>query len=77
MRSAFSLYGVLEKVVGNLRLHMVCADCPLAPEETQQQSQDADAPSLAVDTIELLSAVLQHSPANRRSMQNINGDMPC
>ncbi|KAK9806574.1 hypothetical protein WJX73_003713 [Symbiochloris irregularis] len=49
-------------------------DSPLAPEQEQeQQRRDADASSLAVDTMELLSAVFAHSPANRRSMQNISG----
>lgn len=51
-------------------------------QNTQRFVHRADAPSagsaepvsLAVDVIELLSAVLAQSPSNRRSMQQIQGE---
>lgn len=48
-----------------------CADAPLAEGE-----ESAEPGSLAVDTVELLSAVLAQSPSNRRSMQQISGAHP-
>ena len=51
-----------------------CADAPRAGEVNADAAEQP--PSLAVDVIELLSAVLAQSPSNRRTMQQISGESP-
>ena len=54
------------------------ADAPVSGEASEAEGEDANGSrreaAMAVEVVELLSAVLQYSPSNRTGMLQINGE---